>query len=87
MDPHQKINWKSIFSFSSIIYTILGVVLAVIALKGFMIPNHFLDGGVTGISILAHEIFHVNISWVLIILNIPFIYIGYKKIGKTFAVQ
>jgi len=87
MDPHQKINWKSIFSFSSIIYTILGVVLAVRALKGFMIPNHFLDGGVTGISILAHEIFHVNISWVLIILNIPFIYIGYKKIGKTFAVQ
>lgn len=87
MDPHQKINWKSIFSFSSIVYTILGVVLAVIALKGFMIPNHFLDGGVTGISILAHEIFHVNISWVMIVLNIPFIYIGYKKIGKTFAVQ
>lgn len=87
MDPHQKINWKSIFSFSSIAYTIIGVVLAVIALKGFMIPNHFLDGGVTGISILAHEIFHVNISWVMIVLNIPFIYIGYKKIGKTFAVQ
>ena len=63
------------------------MVLAVIALKGFMIPNHFLDGGVTGISILAHEIFHVNISWVMIVLNIPFIYIGYKKIGKTFAVQ
>ena len=87
MDPHQKINWKSIFSLSSILYTILGVVLAVIALKGFMIPNHFLDGGVTGISILAHEIFHVNISWVMIVLNIPFIYIGYKKIGKTFAIQ
>ncbi len=87
MDPHQKINWKSIFSLSSVSYTILGVVLAVIALKGFMIPNHFLDGGVTGISILAHEIFHVNISWVMIVLNIPFIYIGYKKIGKTFAIQ
>jgi uncharacterized membrane-anchored protein YitT (DUF2179 family) len=87
MDSHQKINWKVIFSLSSIIYSILGVTLAVIALKGFMIPNHFLDGGVTGLSILAHEIFHVNISWLIILLNIPFIYIGYKKIGKTFAVQ
>ena len=52
-----------------------------------MIPNRFLDGGVTGISILLHEIFHFNISIAVIALNLPFIYLGYKKIGKTFAVQ
>jgi len=87
MSTHQKIQWKNIFSLTSIIYTLLGVLSAVFALKGFMIPNHFLDGGVTGISILLHEIFHINISLVMLLLNIPFIYIGYKKIGKTFAVQ
>lgn len=52
-----------------------------------MIPNHFLDGGVIGISILAHEIYHLNISIFLIVLNIPFVIMGYKRMGITFAVQ
>jgi uncharacterized membrane-anchored protein YitT (DUF2179 family) len=56
-------------------------------MKGFMIPNRFLDGGVTGISILLYEIFHINISFLVIVLNILFIYLGYRRIGKTFAVQ
>lgn len=84
---HNKIDWKGIFSFQPLLYTLLGVIFALVALKGFMIPNHFLDGGVTGISILVHEITHLNIGITLVILNLPFIYIGYKKIGKTFAVQ
>lgn len=56
-------------------------------MRGFMIPNRFLDGGVTGISILLHEIFDWNISFLVIAFNLPFIYMGYKNIGKTFAVQ
>jgi uncharacterized membrane-anchored protein YitT (DUF2179 family) len=56
-------------------------------MKGFMIPNRFMDGGVTGISILLHEIFHINISFLVIILNVLFIYLGYRRIGKTFAAQ
>jgi uncharacterized membrane-anchored protein YitT (DUF2179 family) len=56
-------------------------------MKGFMIPNRFLDGGITGISILLFEIFHINISFLVIILNALFIYLGYRRIGKTFAVQ
>lgn len=87
MSAHQKIDWKGIFSASALFYMVLGVLLAVIALQGFMIPNHFLDGGVTGISILLHEIFHINISIFLIIINLPFLYIGYQKIGKNFAIQ
>jgi len=87
MSAHQKIDWKGIFSASALFYMVLGVLLAVIALQGFMIPNHFLDGGVTGISILLHEIFHINISIFLIIINLPFLYIGYHKIGKNFAIQ
>lgn len=87
MNNNSSINWKSIFSLHSIFYTLIGVFCAVIALKGFMMPNKFLDGGVTGLSILAHEIFHINISVFLVIFNIPFLIIGYRKIGKTFAVQ
>jgi uncharacterized membrane-anchored protein YitT (DUF2179 family) len=83
----EAIQWSSIFHIYSILYTIIGVLCAVVAIKGFMIPNHFLDGGVTGISILAHEIFHINISLLILVLNIPFVFIGYHKIGKTFAVQ
>lgn len=52
-----------------------------------MIPNHFLDGGITGISILVEEVFHIPFSVSLIVFNLPFIYLGYKKIGKTFSVN
>ena len=52
-----------------------------------MMPNHFLDGGVTGLSILAYEFTHVNIGIFLIIFNLPFIYLGHKKIGATFAAR
>lgn len=51
-----------------------------------MIPNHFLDGGVTGISILIHELTHLNISLLILVLNIPFVIIGFKKIGTSFGV-
>lgn len=87
MSSSETINWKSIFSLSSITYTVLGVLSALVALQGFMIPNHFLDGGVTGISILVEEVFHIPFSACLIIFNLPFLYLGYKNIGKTFSVN
>ncbi len=83
----NNIDWKSIFSLKSVIYTVTGVFIAVVALKGFMIPNNFLDGGVTAASILLNGIFHVDFSIFLIMLNIPFFYIGYLKISKTFGIQ
>ncbi|CAN5354971.1 YitT family protein [soil metagenome] len=87
MNKSNSINWKTIFSLPSIIYSTLGVISALIALQGFMIPNHFLDGGVTGISILIEEVFHIPFSILLVVFNIPFLYIGYKKISKTFSVH
>ena len=83
----DRIDWKHVLSIKSILYIILGTGLAVLAMKGFMIPNRFLDGGVIGISILLHEIFHINISILVIALNLVFVYLGYRNIGKTFAVQ
>ncbi|MFT5156306.1 MAG: uncharacterized membrane-anchored protein YitT (DUF2179 family) [Bacteroidia bacterium] len=83
----SKIEWESIFSLSWLFYTMAGVLCAFFALEGFMIPNHFLDGGVTGISILIHEFSHINMSLVLVVLNLPFLYIGYRRLGATFAIQ
>ena len=87
MEKVNRINWRSLFSASSVIYSLLGVLSAMIALEAFLLPNHFLDGGVTGISILAEEILNVPFTALLVIFNLPFLYLGYKKIGKTFAVR
>lgn len=80
------IQWKSILRLRVLLQIISGCGLAVISINGFMIPNHLIDGGVTGISILAHELFHINVGLLLILFNLPFIYMGYKQIGKSFAV-
>ena len=54
-------------------------------------PNHFLDGGITGISILLYETlgvkYGIEISIILVVLNFPFFFIAYKKVGRTFAVR
>ena len=83
----DKIEWKQVWNLGNLLLIFIGVGLAVLAMKGFMIPNKFMDGGITGISILLHEIFHIPISILIIVLNVAFIYLGYKWIGKTFAVQ
>jgi uncharacterized membrane-anchored protein YitT (DUF2179 family) len=83
----EKIDWRQIFSPTPIIYNLVGVALAAIALEAFMLPNKFLDGGVTGIAILINLQFGINLNLLLFVLNIPFLIMGYKKIGKTFAVQ
>lgn len=77
-------DFKSINPYD-ILLIFLGSLCAVIAIKGFMIPNHFIDGGIIGISIMLHEVMHINISLQLLVYNIPFLYLGYKKMGKHFT--
>ncbi len=83
----DAVDWKVVWNFKNLVLIFVGTALAVLSMKGFMIPNRFMDGGITGISILLHEIFHINISFLVIALNAVFVYLGYKRIGKTFAVQ
>ena len=83
----DPVMWDEVLKAGNFFQIAFGSLLAVLAMKGFMIPNRFLDGGITGISILLHEMFHINISIPVIVLNLFFIYLGYKRIGKTFAVQ
>jgi uncharacterized membrane-anchored protein YitT (DUF2179 family) len=68
-------------------FLLLGILSAGFGLKSFLVPNHFLDGGVTGISLLIHEVTHWHLGLLLILLNIPFIVIGYRLVGKMFAVR
>ena len=75
----DRIDWKHVWSIKNLLHIIAGTGLAVLAMKGFMIPNRFLDGGMTGIAILLHEIFHINISILVIALNLLFIYLGDRK--------
>ncbi|MBB2143883.1 DUF2179 domain-containing protein [Pedobacter sp. LMG 31464] len=66
---------------------ICGVVSACFGLKSFLLPSHFIDGGVTGISLLVKALTGWNLSYLIIIINIPFIIMGYKQIGKGFAIK
>jgi len=66
---------------------IIGVFAAGFGLKGFLLPNSFIDGGVTGISLLVAELTNIHLSLLIITINIPFIFLGYKNIGKAFALK
>lgn len=65
----------------------IGCAIAASALQCFLIPNTILDGGITGISIIIYKLFQVPIWLLVLILNIPFIYIGYRSLGKNFLIR
>ena len=66
---------------------ICGVIAACFGLKSFLMPSHFIDGGVTGISLLVSQLTGFNLSYLIVIINIPFIFMGYKQIGPGFALK
>ena len=65
----------------------LGVFSAAFGFKGFLLTNHFIDGGATGISLLISALTPIPLYVLLILVNIPFIILGYKIIGRTFAIK
>lgn len=69
------------------LYVVIGILFCGFALKSFLVPNSFFDGGVTGISLLLHELYHWDIAYVIVIANIPFIIMGAFQINKTYAVK
>ncbi len=66
---------------------IVGVLSASFGLKGFLLPNDFLDGGVTGISLLINILTDINLPVLIIIVNLPFIWLAYTQVSKVFAVK
>ncbi|MDD3169382.1 MAG: YitT family protein [Eubacteriales bacterium] len=65
----------------------IGASLAAVGLEVFLIPNQMIDGGIVGISIMVSYLSGIPIAVFLILLNLPFLYWGYRQIGKTFALS
>jgi len=65
----------------------IGIIAAAFGLESFLLPNSFIDGGVTGISLLIRELTGFSLALLIILQNIPYIVIGYKQIGKIFAIK
>ena len=63
----------------------VGAIIAAVGLEMFLIPNEVIDGGIVGISIMMQSITGLPVGIFLVLLNIPFLYLGYKQIGKNFA--
>lgn len=59
--------------------------MTAVGLQFFLLPNHLIDGGVTGTSIVLAQLSGIPLGVLLIVLNAPFIVLGYKKFGKVFA--
>ena len=82
IQQHRKLS----FYIKKYIIIFLGAIIASIGLELFLIPNHVIDGGVVGISIMFNTIFGLPFGFFLVLLNLPFLYLGYKQIGKNFAI-
>ena len=68
-----------------VLYAAAGILFCGFALKGFLIPNHFFDGGITGLSLLLHELYHWNIGYVIVLANLPLIIMAAFQVNKGFA--
>jgi uncharacterized membrane-anchored protein YitT (DUF2179 family) len=70
-------------------YTLLfvGAVIAAIGLEIFLIPNNIIDGGIVGISIMTSYLTNIPLGIFTFVLNVPFLIVGYKQIGKTFLLS
>lgn len=82
-----KIKNNRLKTILSYIIIILAATLAAYSLDTFLIPNNILDGGVTGISIIISKVFSIPISLLVILINIPFVYVGYRNLGKNFLIR
>ncbi|WP_442970783.1 YitT family protein [Rossellomorea sp. LJF3] len=80
---HKKIPLKEVLKRAFLIT--IGAMIMAVGLEIFLVPNQVIDGGIVGVSIMLSHITGIKLGLFIFILNIPFFFIGYKQIGKTFA--
>ncbi len=85
MDKKSKRNAKILRILSRGLLIIIGALVAAYGLEAVLIPNNVSDGGVTGLSIVGSELFGLPLGLLIGVINIPFVWLGYKQIGKSFA--
>lgn len=76
--------WHSV---RSVLFVTAGICSAAFGLEGFLIPAGLIDGGVTGISLLTSEKTGISLSLLILLLNIPFVILGWKQIGHRFSIK
>jgi uncharacterized membrane-anchored protein YitT (DUF2179 family) len=82
---HKKLNKAKLLKRT--FFVILGAILMATAIEIFLVPNNVMDGGIVGISIILSHLTGLKLGLFLFFLNTPFFYLGYKQIGKTFAIS
>jgi uncharacterized membrane-anchored protein YitT (DUF2179 family) len=65
----------------------LGILAAGFGLKGFLLSSNFIDGGVTGVSMLLSKVTTAPLSIWLPLVNVPFVIVGYRQLGRAFALR
>jgi uncharacterized membrane-anchored protein YitT (DUF2179 family) len=71
----------------SFLLIVLGILSAGFGLKGFLLSSHFIDGGVTGVSMLLSNVLGWQLAILIPVINVPFIFLAYKQIGRGFAIR
>ncbi|MDC7720453.1 MULTISPECIES: YitT family protein [Priestia] len=82
---HRSLSAKMIVK--RMLFIFVGALLMAVGLEFFLVPNEVIDGGIVGISIILSHLTDVQIGFYIFVLNLPFFFIGYKQIGKTFALS
>lgn len=73
--------------FYKYLFLFMGSLIAAIGLEIFLVPNNIIDGGIVGISIITSILTNIPLGLFTFLLNVPFLFIGYKQIGKTFVIS
>jgi len=84
---HNHLSNKYLRFLKDFLLIACGIVSACFGLKSFLMPSEFIDGGVTGISLLISTLTGFKLSYLILIINIPFVILGFKQIGKAFAIK
>ncbi|WP_269773991.1 YitT family protein [Bacillus siamensis] len=84
IEKQKRKKFKAKFIVRAIM-VIIGGIIAAYGLETVLIPNSVSDGGVTGLSIVGSQLFHLPLGILIAVINIPFVWLGYKQIGKGFA--
>ncbi|WP_177177378.1 YitT family protein [Bacillus sp. MUM 116] len=82
---HKKLTGRHIVKRT--IFITIGAIIMAYGLESVLVPNNMIDGGVTGLSMILSHVTSINLSIFLVILNLPFFFLGYRQIGKTFAMS
>lgn len=80
---HRKASKQKVIKRTFFVF--IGAIMMALGIEVFLVPNMIMDGGIVGISIILFNLTGIKLGVFIFLLNIPFFFVGYKQIGKTFA--